>query len=270
MPELPEVETVKRTLKNFIIDKQISEIEIPYERIINGTAKEFASRLQGQTIRNIDRVGKYLIFILDDDAFVSHLRMEGKYNIVEEPGKLSKHEHVIFKFTDGSELRYHDTRKFGRMELVSKDNYKNELPLVKLGAEPWVADVGEVYAKIHRSSLPIKTLLLDQSIMTGIGNIYANEICFRMKINPKTPGNKLSKKRVAELIEVSKEILSEAIEQGGTTIHSFDANGVSGLFQVKLKVHTKKTCPICKGAITKEMVNGRGTYYCKKCQKKCT
>ena len=268
MPELPEVEIVKRTLKNFIIDKQISEIEIPYERIINGDAKEFTNRIKGQTICDIDRVGKYLIFILNDCAFVSHLRMEGKYNIIEQPTSIGKHEHVIFKFTDGSELRYHDTRKFGRMELVDKNDYKNELPLAKLGAEPWVANIDEVYAQIHRSSLPIKTLLLDQSIMTGIGNIYANEICFKMGINPKTPGNKLNKKHTAKLIEISKEILEEAIEQGGTTIHSFDANGVSGLFQTKLQVHMQKECPICKGVITKEQVNGRGTYYCKHCQKR--
>ena len=268
MPELPEVEVVARTLKNFIIGKQIKKIEIPYDKIIVGDAKEFESRLRGQTINDIDRVGKYLIFVLDSDAFVSHLRMEGKYNIIKEPKEFGKHEHVIFKFTDGSELRYHDTRKFGRMELVDKNDYKNELPLSKLGAEPWDADVDVVYGRIHRSSLPIKTLLLDQSIMTGIGNIYANEICFRMKINPKTPGNKLSKKRTAELIEVSKEILDEAIKQGGTTIHSFAANGIDGLFQTKLQVHTKKECPICKGAITKEQVNGRGTYYCKKCQKR--
>ena len=267
MPELPEVETVRRTLENFIVGKQIKDIKIPYEKIINGDAKQFIRTLKGQTIQGLDRVGKYLIFILDNDAFVSHLRMEGKYNIIEKTTPLGKHEHVIFKFADGSELRYHDTRKFGRMELVSKAHYKDELPLSKLGAEPWKADVAEVYRKIHKSSLPIKTLLLDQHIMTGIGNIYANEICFEMKINPKTLGNKLSKKRTAELIEVSKAILDEAIKQGGTTIHSFDANGVSGLFQTKLKVHMQKTCPICNGEITKEQVNGRGTYYCEKCQK---
>lgn len=268
MPELPEVEIVVRTLKNFILGKQIEEIETPYEKTINGDAKEFANRLKGQTIRDIDRVGKYLIFILDKDAFISHLRMEGKYSIVDIPTAVGKHEHVIFKFTDGSELRYADTRKFGRMELVDKDNYKNELPLAKLGAEPWDADIAEVYNRIHRSALPIKTLLLDQSIMAGNGNIYANEVCFRMGINPKTPGNKLSKKRVGEMIKISSEVLSEAIGQGGTTIHSFSANGIDGLFQNKLQVHMQTECPVCHSKIIKEMVNGRGTYYCPKCQRK--
>ncbi|MDD3307885.1 MAG: DNA-formamidopyrimidine glycosylase, partial [Acetobacterium sp.] len=120
----------------------------------------------------------------------------------------------------------------------------------------------------HKSSLPIKTLLLDQTIMTGIGNIYANEICFAMKMDPTTPGKRISKKRVAELIAVSKEILEQAIAQGGTTIHSFDANGITGLFQMQLQVHTQKICQLCNGPITKEMVRGRGTYYCPQCQKK--
>ncbi len=268
MPELPEVETVRRTLKNFIIGKEIEDITVHYEKIVNGDTNIFVNSLKGQTIRDIDRVGKYLIFILDKDAFISHLRMEGKYNIVEASKPLNKHEHITFHFNDGTELRYQDTRKFGRLELANKETYRQELPLCKLGPEPWNAVSKDIHSRIHKSSLPVKSLLLDQGILAGIGNIYANEICFRMKINPKTPGKSVSKKRVEELIEASKEILEDAIAQGGTTIHSFDANGVTGLFQVKLQVHMQKTCPACNGEVTKEMVGGRGTYYCKGCQKK--
>jgi len=268
MPELPEVETVRRTLKNFIIGKEIKEICVHYDKIIAGDTNNFVASLTGQTIRDIDRVGKYLIFILDSQAFISHLRMEGKYHVVDDSRPLNKHEHLTFVFSDGTELRYQDTRKFGRLELVNKDTYRQDLPLCKLGPEPWDADPEEIYAKIHKSSLPIKTLLLDQRIMTGIGNIYANEICFKMKLHPATPGKRVSKKRVTELIAVSKEILELAIAQGGTTIHSFDANGITGLFQVQLQVHLQKVCPVCNGAITKEMIRGRGTYYCKACQKK--
>ena len=181
---------------------------------------------------------------------------------------MNKHEHLTFQFCDGTELRYQDTRKFGRLELVNKETYRQELPLSKLGAEPWDIDTNQLYTRIQRSSLPIKTLLLDQSIITGIGNIYANEICFQMRMDPKTPGKRLSKKRVAELVTVSKEVLEKAIDQGGTTIHSFDANGITGLFQVQLQVHMQKECYICGGVVTKEMVHGRGTYYCKNCQKR--
>lgn len=267
MPELPEVETVRRTLKNFIIGKKIIEIKVYYDNIIVGDTQAFKETLTGQSIRDIDRVGKYLIFILDKDAFISHLRMEGKYNIVEEDRPINKHEHVMFYFSDGTQLRYQDTRKFGRLELVNKETYRQDRPLSKLGAEPWDADPREIYAKMHKSILPIKTLLLDQSIMTGIGNIYANEICFRAKINPKTPGKCISKKGIEELVEISKGILEMAIEQGGTTIHSFDANGITGLFQAQLQVHMQKKCPLCGNEISKEMVRGRGTYYCAKCQK---
>lgn len=268
MPELPEVETVRRTLKNFILSKEIQKIDVHYDKIIDGDTKTFAESLAGQTIHEIDRVGKYLIFILDHNAFISHLRMEGKYNIEDPSRPVSKHEHIVFRFTDGTELRYHDTRKFGRLVLADKEQYRHNPPLSKLGPEPWDAVPADIYQKIHNSSMPVKALLLDQSIMTGIGNIYANEICFRLKINPKTPGNRISKKRTAELVEVSKEVLEEAIDQGGTTIHSFDANGITGLFQVQLMVHMQKVCPVCAGEVTKEMVRGRGTYYCKECQKK--
>lgn len=268
MPELPEVETVRRTLKNFIIGKEIQNICVHYDKIITGDTSRFIASLKGQTIRDIRRVGKYLIFILDQDAFISHLRMEGKYHIVTPQTPLNKHEHVVFQLHDGSELRYHDTRKFGRLELVNKDTCYQDLPLCKLGPEPWDAQFEDIYRKMHKSRLPIKTLLLDQSIMSGVGNIYANEICFRMRIHPKTPGNRISKKRVSELIEAAKDILAQAIEQGGTTIHSFDANGITGLFQVQLQVHMQKICPICEGTVTNEMVRGRGTYSCKVCQKK--
>lgn len=266
MPELPEVETVRRTLKNFIIDKEIKDIGIHYEKIVAGDAGEFVEKLRGQKIRDIDRVGKYLIFVLDDAAFVSHLRMEGKYNIVAADKPLSRHEHITFYLGDGTQLRYQDTRKFGRVQLVSREHYRRELPLSKLGPEPWDADPMAVYARFHKSSLPVKTLLLDQSIITGIGNIYANEICFRSGMHPKTPGMRLSRKRVEEIVKNSTVILEKAIEQGGTTIHSFDANGITGLFQVQLQVHMQDTCSRCGGKVTKEMVKGRGTYYCKACQ----
>lgn len=268
MPELPEVETVRRTLKNFVLKKKIVAIDVLYPNIIENDIEEFKNKVCNQTINDIDRIGKYLIFKLDDIAFVSHLRMEGKYHYVNSNDPLNKHDHVIFKFEDDHELRYNDTRKFGRMKLVSLDNYVNELPLSKLGPEPFYAKQKQLYDKLHKCNLPIKHALLDQNIIAGIGNIYANEICFEMRLDPHTPASKLTKKSVQELIEVSSKILNEAIEQGGTTIHSFSANGIDGLFQVKLKVHTQKKCSICGGEITKEAIKGRGTYYCKNCQKR--
>lgn len=266
MPELPEVETVRQTLKQRVLNQKIIDIKVYHDRIVDGDTKVFIDKLINQTILDIERVGKYLIFILEEDAFISHLRMEGKYLYEDENYEINKHTHVVFHLDSTMKLCYHDTRKFGRMELVDKYNYALQKPLSKLGNEPFNSTVEEVYPKLKKSKLAIKTLLLDQSIMTGIGNIYANEICFAMQLNPKTPGNVLSKKRVQELIDVSCIILNKAIEQGGTTIHSFSSQGIDGLFQVSLNVHLQKECKVCGGAVEKFMLNQRGTYFCKNCQ----
>ena len=253
-------------LGGFILNKKIEDIKILYPKIIDDDQEEFVQTLKNKTFTEIDRVGKYLIFKLEDVAFISHLRMEGKYQICKKGDILSKHDHVIFVLDEGMELRYNDVRKFGRMKLVDHDDYKNQLPLSKLGPEPFEIDYLELYQKLKKKNKAIKTVLLDQSIMTGIGNIYANEICYQMHLNPYTKANVLSKKRVKELVDVACEILNKAILQGGTTIHSFSANGIDGLFQVQLKVHMQKHCPLGH-EIKKVMINERGTYYCPICQK---
>ena len=215
--------------------------------------------LKNKTFKEIDRVGKYLIFKLEDVAFISHLRMEGKYQICKKGDILSKHDHVIFVLDEGMELRYNDVRKFGRMKLVDHDDYKNQLPLSKLGPEPFEIDYLELYQKLKKKNKAIKTVLLDQSIMTGIGNIYANEICYQMHLNPYTKANVLSKNRVKELVDVACEILNKAILQGGTTIHSFSANGIDGLFQVQLKVHMSKGKTMKVYGITGSIACGKST-----------
>lgn len=268
MPELPEVETVRRTLKNFILGRKITKIEIRYPKIIEGNQELFVQKVTDQTFRDIERYGKYLIFLLDDCAFSSHLRMEGKYNIVPAHAPYAKHDHVIFHLDDGHDLRYHDTRKFGRMALVSPDHYRTQPPFDRLGSEPWEASYEALYDCLHHKQIPIKHVLLDQSLLCGIGNIYANEICFRMGIDPRTKASRLSKKRVKQLCEVAQVVLQEAIDQGGTTIHSFDANGIHGLFQVELKVHGQKECQVCHTPVKKIMIQNRGTYFCPVCQKR--
>ena len=150
MPELPEVETVRRTLENFILNKKIEDIKILYPKIIDDDQEEFVQTLKNKTFKDIDRVGKYLIFKLEDVAFISHLRMEGKYQICKKGNILSKHDHVIFVLDEGMELRYNDVRKFGRMKLVDHDDYKNQLPLSKLGPEPFEIDYLELYQKLKK------------------------------------------------------------------------------------------------------------------------
>lgn len=272
MPELPEVETVKNILKTKVLGKKIVDVVISYPNIVaHPSISEFQKRMKSQTIRDIQRRGKWLLFILDDDVLLSHLRMEGKYNLKNKNDLRTKHEHVSFLFSDDTELRYHDTRKFGRMYLYSKNEVMQVEPLLSLGLEPWDENLTESYLKkkFSKKNISIKTALLDQTIISGIGNIYDDEILFLSHIHPKTKSNALSKRQLRTIIDMTRLVLQKAIEQGGTTIRSFEASeGVHGRFQHELSIHGKNECPICHNPVMKEFIGGRGTYYCKHCQKK--
>lgn len=269
MPELPEVETVKNTLKKLIINKKIILSNIYWDNIISfPSINQFKKQIKNQKINDILRRGKWLMFELDDYFLLSHLRMEGKYFIKENEPR-NKHEHVTFLLDDNTELRYHDTRKFGKMYLIKKEEVYKVKPLNNLGLEPWDNKLTSSYLKNKLNKKPIKTLLLDQSIIVGIGNIYADEILFLSKINPLISGDLLSDNKLNSIIKNTREILKEAIEYGGTTIKSYtSAEGVHGKFQNKLLVHTKDICPHCSSKIEKINIGGRTTYYCPKCQKR--
>ncbi len=274
MPELPEVETVKNTLKNCILGKAIINIDVFYDKIIdNVNEKEFRESLINQTFIDIKRRGKYLIFILNDYYLIGHLRMEGKYFLYNDLN-FSKHDHIIFYFKDCN-LRYNDTRKFGRMYLYKKEDYKNFEDLYKsdalknVGKEPFDSDMTLDYlkGKLAKSSKAIKTSLLDQSIMCGLGNIYVDEVLFMCNLHPETISKHLSDEDINNVINNSIIVLNKAIKLGGTTIKSFkSSHDISGRFQNELLVHTKEYCPKCKGKISKIRVGGRGTYYCEHCQ----
>lgn len=268
MPELPEVETVKNMLKKFVLNKKIVKCDVYFDNIISyPNIKEFKKNIKGQKIKDIKRRGKWLLFELDDYYLLSHLRMEGKY-FIKENEEISKHEHVIFLLDDGKTLRYQDTRKFGKMYLLDKENIYEKNPLCKLGLEPFDKNLNSVYLKEKLNKKPIKTYLLDQSIIAGIGNIYADEILFLSKINPMESGNNLTEQNLNDIIENTKKVLKKAIDFGGTTIKSYSSNGHAGNFQNELLVHTKGVCPICKGNITKISIGGRSSYFCENCQKK--
>ena len=268
MPELPEVETVLRTLENKIKDKKIIDVEVLYKNIVDGDVADFKNKLIGQHFKEFDRRGKYLIFKLDDIALISHLRMEGKYYILSKNDPIDKHTHVIFTLDDGYTLRYHDVRKFGRMELMAlKDNYDD---FKNLGPEPFSDKFNVSYIKnyLKNKKKPIKEILLDQSFVAGIGNIYADEILYDIKVSPLRRCDRLNKKEINSLIISTRKILNEAIRAGGTTIRSYTSSlGVTGRFQMSLKCHTKEKCERCNEDIIKIRVGGRGTYYCKNCQK---
>lgn len=271
MPELPEVETVKEGLKKRILGRKIIHCEVRWDNIIEYPNKEeFIRKIKNKTIKDIKRRGKFIIFELDDYCLISHLRMEGKYFIKNACEELSKHDHVIFRLDDGAELRYNDTRKFGKMYLVKRDCLM-DTPVGKLGLEPWDDKLTVDYLKNKfKKKKAIKTLLLDQEIIAGIGNIYANEILFLSRIHPEKLGCDLTDKELFEIIKYTRTILERAIQLGGTTVHTYQAvDGITGRFQQELLVHGKVgcRCSVCNSEILKIVVNTRGTYYCPKCQK---
>jgi len=273
MPELPEVETVKGKLRSKILNKKITNVKFLYEKILETPSVFAATNMMiGQSVVDVKRRGKWLTIILNEYALLVHLRMEGKFIFRKIDDKIEKHEHVIIEFDDGISLRFQDVRKFAKMHLLSIDEYLNQPPLSELGMEPFDENLTCDYLNniFKTKKMPIKTILLDQTIIAGIGNIYANEILFLSKLHPLRISNKLTKDEIADIIKNTRNVLRSAIEKGGTTIRSYTSEeGVTGEFQHELFVHgnDKKPCPVCKTTIEKIRVGGRGTYYCSNCQK---
>ena len=272
MPEMPEVETVRRTLLPLIKGKTIKEVTVWYPKIITGDAKEFARQLTGKKIENIDRYAKYLLIRLSDNlTIVSHLRMEGKYRLVKINTKKDKHDHVQIVFKDNSALRYNDVRKFGRMQLIKTGTEKQKTGIGKLGAEPNSAAFTVSYLQkgLARKKKNIKNTLLDQSVVAGLGNIYVDEVLWETKIHPLSMANSIPDTKVAELHDNINSLIELAIAERGTTVHTYlDANGKTGGFQKMLQVygHKGEPCMRCGTPLEKIKVNGRGTTFCPKCQ----
>lgn len=271
MPELPEIETVRQNLLAIAINKTITKVEVRYDKILKNISKEDFSRLLvNQVIKDIKRLGKYLIIELSDYYLISHLRMEGKY-IFDRDAEFSKHEHIVF-FFDDNKLRYHDTRKFGTMHLYPKDiDIYQELPLRNVGYEPFDERLTIAYleSKFKNSKRPIKSTLLDQKIIAGLGNIYVDEVLYMCRLHPQTATGKLSLEDIKNIKEKAIIVLNKAIALGGTTIRTFTSgNHISGRFQNELLIHTKNVCPNCMTEIKKIFVGGRGTYHCHICQVK--
>ncbi len=270
MPELPEVETVKNTLSNLILNKSIVGVSIKYSKIIRDiSVDEFVSTINNQSINRLNRIGKYLIFELDTHALVVHLRMEGKF-FYRDCDFVTSHDHIAFKLDDGHYLVYNDTRKFGTFNLEPLESYANAHYISKLGLEANcdLLDGKYLYDKLKNKNIAIKTALLNQEVLSGLGNIYVDETLFLSGIIPTTKCNTLDLNTYSLIASSSKKVIDKAISEGGTTIKSFSASeGVHGRFQNHLNVHTKKTCGVCGTVVTKIKVNGRGTYFCEVCQK---
>lgn len=272
MPEMPEVETVRRTLTPLAVGKTIKRVDVWYDKVIVGDVKSFQQQLKGKTIEKIDRYGKYLLFRLGDLTIVSHLRMEGKYRLITADAPREKHEHLQFIFTDGSALRYDDVRKFGRLQLVETGTERIVTGIKHLGPEALSPEFTEDYfaKSLKKKTKKIKNLLLDQTVVAGLGNIYVDEVLWQAKINPVAESKDLTKQQVQDLYEAINSTIKEAIKLGGTTVHSFlNAEGQAGGYQDRLEVYGRagEDCLRCGGKLVKIKVNGRGTTYCPNCQR---
>jgi len=274
LPELPEVETVTRTLRELVQGKQIERVQVYLPRIIQRPAdiEQFCDALVGHTIIDVTRRGKFIRILLDGLVLVSHLRMEGRYGVYEQHEELEKHTHVVFTFTDGTQLRYKDVRQFGTMHLFSEGEDLNELPLKKLGVEP----LSEQFtAKVLREKLQhrqskIKPLLLNQELIVGLGNIYVDEALFAARIHPERSPSSLSKSEWNKLHKAIVETLTSAVEAGGSSIKSYvNGQGEMGMFQQQLLAYGRENqpCSGCGTLLTKFVVGGRGTHICPKCHK---
>ena len=273
MPEKPEVITVVNSLKDRIVGKKITGCNVFWDNIIAApVVDEFKKEIINQKINDITTRGKFIVIELDDYSLLVHLRMEGKFFFREKNEELNKHEHVELILDDSISFRFHDVRKFGKMHLIKKDDTYIVKPLSELGYEYYDKELTKEYLFecFKNRKHPIKTVLLDQSIITGIGNIYDDEILFMSGISPNRRACDITLDECQKIIDNTIVVLDKAVKLGGTTIKSFTSSeGVHGLFQNELLIHGKvgEDCCNCGNKIIKIKLNGRGTYYCTNCQK---
>jgi formamidopyrimidine-DNA glycosylase len=259
MPELPEVETVVRSLAPHLRGRRILSAAFRSKHVTPGNRKALAARLQGRTVESVTRRGKYIVFTLDEGAFSVHLGMTGKLLLDAPPGT---HAYAIFSLDDGI-LVYDDPRQFGSIEW-------NPALEEKLGPEPLEIGAGEFIARMKKRATRMKALLLDQSFVAGIGNIYADEILYAARVHPLAVAANVSKPRAARVHQAMREILQLAIEHRGSSISDYvDAGGQRGGFQLLHNAYGREgdPCLRCSAPIRKILVAQRGTHYCPKCQK---
>jgi formamidopyrimidine-DNA glycosylase len=262
MPEGPEVESVVRSLRRGIIGRRILNAELKNGRVLIGSAVTTSRALAGRRIDAIERHGKFIAIHLDQGFLVVHLGMTGRLLLNAEPDKWT---HAIFNLDRGTMI-YSDPRQFGRIE------YGRTLPerVAKLGPEPLDVTLEEFTARLAKRDSPIKAVLLNQAVVRGVGNIYADETLFRAGVHPKRKASSISKTRVAKIHVGMRQVLSEAIAAGGSSISDYvDADGAKGWFQVEHRAYgrTGEPCKICGTPINRIVLAQRSTHFCPQCQR---
>lgn len=270
MPELPEVETVACGLRRKLEGQTIEKVDVWLDKMIRGDSAEFAARLAGARIEGVGRRGKVLLLKTEDLLVGVHLRMTGTFTFAEPGSPMPKHTHLRFSFRGaGYELRYRDIRQFGWFRLVEPGELESWRVWKELGPDALEVGEEEFLARLAGRRGRIKPLLLNQSFIAGMGNIYADETLFRARLHPMRTVDTISRAKAAELFHAVQDILREAVECGGSSISDFeDAEGSLGYFQTRHKVYGRKgsPCPVCGRPIQRTVVGGRSTFFCPSCQ----
>ena len=271
MPELPEVETIRRQLQENVAGEKIARVEVRTPKILRLPAAGFIRRLKGATIKSVGRRAKLLLINFSNGwTMLTHLKMTGQYLVL---GKPDKHVHVIFYFAGGRKLLFRDVRKFGFLKLVKTDELESFFSKEGYGPEPLeksftLDKFSEILKKKKKSRL--KPLFIDQKFLAGVGNIYAQEICFYAGVNPKRKVGTLKKEEIKKLYEGLRKILTKAVHLLGTSADDYlDIHGHRGGYLKHLKVYQRggKKYLRCKAILKEIRLGGRGTTYCPKCQR---
>jgi len=271
MPELPEVETIVRDLARLLPGRRIRRVEVLRPDLIEGeSAAEFGAGLEGQMVGEVTRRAKNIVIALEDERLVVNLGMTGRLLMAGAGEVDEKHTGVRFTLDDGRQLVYHDVRRFGRLTRYSDEAWRAWE--ARLGVEPLGGEFTSqwLHEQAARSRVAIKTWLMDQRHVVGVGNIYASEALFRAKLDPRRAANTLTAPEARRLHDAVRAVLRDAIEFRGTTLLDYrDASGERGGFAERLKVYGRQgePCPVCGTPIERIVQGGRSTFFCPRCQK---
>ena len=271
MPELPEVETTRRGVTPHVVGRRIAQLHVYDPRLRWPVPADLAERLVGRVIDVVDRRSKYLLFRLGSDTLLVHLGMTGSLRVFRTPPARRAHDHVDLVFDDGTWLRYNDPRRFGAMLWVPAPADAHPL-LARLGPEPFDHgfDAARMWQALRGRTAAIKLALMDNTVVVGVGNIYANESLFRAGIRPGVPARRVSRARLTRLVAEVRAVLTDAIAKGGSTLRDYvDASGEPGYFQLHYFVYGREgePCRVCGTAIRQRRLGGRASFYCPVCQR---
>lgn len=270
MPELPEVETTLRGIEPYILNKKIKKVIIRHYQLRWPIPHNIQEILVGKTIKRLERRAKYLLFKTSKGTLILHLGMSGSIRILTEPCLPNKHDHVDLEFPNNIILRFTDPRRFGAL-LWTEDTITSHPLLKHLGPEPLEKEFSNAYLHqiMQNKNTPIKSFIMDNKNVVGVGNIYATEALFLAKIHPKTPAKNISSQQSTLLVKIIKQILRLAIKKGGTTLKDFvNSKGNPGYFSQHLKVYGRagEPCLECNLILDSFKIGQRSTVYCGNCQ----